>query len=359
MGGLCPRGRAFEAARPRRKFATRGSRRLGARLTRAAQTYDVNREHDASVHATRPPPPALPRRPAPAAPASRPLLDYRAVFVSDVHLGVPGVRDDLLLEFLRAARFDALYLLGDFVDALAGRFGRALDRHQELLHELWALERRGVAVTYVPGNHDAFARRYAGLRLGRLAVEREAVHEAADGRRLWLVHGDEFDRASKGLTFLADAAVEAVRAAHRLANAIGARFGAPYRPYASRVRRRVKTSVPYLAAYERAAAAEARRRGFDGVVCGHLHMAEIAEFDGVLYANDGDWVDSCTALAERRDGAFELIDWPALRRTVAAFSRAAGSPAPSAARSTDGARELSLNGRAKEPSHAQESHYPS
>ena len=270
--------------------------------------------HDASVFAKLPPRPALsPRRPAAPATPPEPPLDFRAVFVSDVHLGVAGVRDDLLLEFLRAARFDALYLLGDFIDGLLPRFSVAIERHQELLHELWALQRRGVRITYVPGNHDAFARRYAGLRIGDVAIAREAVHETADGRRLWLVHGDEFDSASKSLTALTDVAVGAVHAANRAANAIRTALGLPYAPYASRVRRKVRTSVPYLLAYERRAAAEAGRRGYDGVVCGHLHVPALATFEGVVYANDGDWVDSCTALAERRDGTLTLLDWPLLR----------------------------------------------
>jgi UDP-2,3-diacylglucosamine pyrophosphatase LpxH len=262
------------------------------------------------------------RASTPAAAVDPRRLDFRALFVSDVHLGAPGVRDDLLLELLRAARFDALYILGDFVDGLVSKWRIAVDRHSELLHELWDLARRGTKVVYVPGNHDGFARRYAGLRIGDMAIERDETHTTADGRRLWLVHGDEFDAAGRALTTVGDAFVAALHGAHRAANAVRGALGLPYHAYASRVRRRVKTSIPYLVAYERRAAEEARRRGYDGVVCGHLHVAELATFEGIVYANDGDWVDSCTALVERRDGTLAILDWPAVRAARDGVKRA-------------------------------------
>jgi UDP-2,3-diacylglucosamine pyrophosphatase LpxH len=300
-------------------------------LIDGGQTSCVSRSRlpvvDPSVFSARTPEPVLSRRSGGFAPeravaaGGAAPLDFRAVFVSDVHLGAAGVRDDLLLEFLRAARFDALYLLGDFVDGLLSKWTVAIDRHAELLHELWSLARRGVRVLYVPGNHDAFARRYAGLRLGEVSLEREAVHETAEGRRMWLVHGDEFDRASRGLTAFGDAAGAVALGAARFVNAIRAACGGSYRPYASHVRRKVRTSVPYLVAYERRAAEEARRRGFDGVICGHLHVPAIERFDGIVYGNDGDWVDSCTALGETRAGELTLIDWPR-RRLVGRILRA-------------------------------------
>jgi UDP-2,3-diacylglucosamine pyrophosphatase LpxH len=266
---------------------------------------------------------------APYAPARR----CRSVFLSDLHLGAPTARADALLDFLEGLEPERVYLLGDVVD------GWRLSRrwfwppaHAAVLDRLLDFARRGAEVVYVPGNHDAFARAWSGLSGAGIQVEREAIHVAADGRRYLLTHGDFYDPKA-GASRVSKAAGDIVyRALMRLDR--GWRW-------TQRQRRRPQTSLAawakarsvlareVVATFEAALAAEAGRRGFDGVICGHIHSAATRDVEGVAYVNCGDWVESCSAVVEALSGVMEVVRWsPPLVAKAPPRAAPAGAPAP-------------------------------
>jgi UDP-2,3-diacylglucosamine pyrophosphatase LpxH len=253
---------------------------------------------------------------------------FRAIFISDLHLGTRGCRSDFLADFLRRTRSEQLYLVGDIVDGWRLRKSWYWDAgHDEVVKLILRKARNGTEVTYIPGNHDEMFRAWLpmGLEVAGVRLRAEAVHVTADNRRLLVMHGDEFDsvvRYAKFLALLGDWAYTAALVVNRWFNAVRRRLGYPYWSLSAWLKRQVKEAVKAIDRFETALAGEARRRGLDGVVCGHIHHAEMRMVDGVLYVNDGDWVESCTALVEHHDGRLELIDWAALNRLSFAAPRA-------------------------------------
>jgi UDP-2,3-diacylglucosamine pyrophosphatase LpxH len=251
-------------------------------------------------------------------PPAAPWARYRAVFISDVHLGTRGCRADFLADFLRRVHCERLFLVGDIIDGWRLRKSWYWDdSHNEILRLILRHARAGTEVTYIPGNHDEMLRNWLslGLEVAGIRLRKEAVHTTADSRRLLVMHGDEFDsvvRYAKFLALLGDWAYDVALTVNRWFNAVRRRLGYPYWSLSAWLKRQVKEAVKAIDRFEAALATEARRRGFDGVVCGHIHHAEMREVQGVLYMNDGDWVESCTALVEHPDGRLELIDWAAL-----------------------------------------------
>ena len=245
---------------------------------------------------------------------------YRAIFISDTHLGTRGCRSDFLADFLRRVSCQHLYLVGDIIDGWRLRKSWYWDAsHDEVLRLILRHARSGTEVTYIPGNHDEMFRAWLplGLEFGGVRLRKECAHTTQDGRRLLVIHGDEFDsvvRYAKFLALLGDWAYTCALVANRWFNALRRRLGYPYWSLSAWLKRQVKEAVKAIDRFETALANEAKRRGFDGVVCGHIHHAEMREVGGVLYLNDGDWVESCTALVEHYDGRLELIDWAALNR---------------------------------------------
>ncbi|MFN7041811.1 MAG: UDP-2,3-diacylglucosamine diphosphatase [Acidovorax temperans] len=242
-----------------------------------------------------------------------PAPRYRAVFISDLHLGTPGCQAAALLEFLRHHTCDSLYLVGDIVDGWQLRrrwFWPQL--HNDVVQKLLRQARKGCRIVFVPGNDDEFARAFEGHSFGGIQVVNEAVHTTADGRSLWVIHGDYFDgviQCAKWLAYLGDNLYEFSLKLNRYLNSLRARAGLPYWSLSAYLKGKVKKALNYVTDFEEAVAAEALRRGHQGVVCGHIHRAEMREIGGVLYCNDGDWVESCTALVEHRDGRLELVHW--------------------------------------------------
>lgn len=243
----------------------------------------------------------------------RPKQKYRTVWISDIHLGTAGCNAELLLDFLHSIECETLYLVGDIVDGWRLRKGWYWPTsHNEVLRRILKIARKGTRVVYVPGNHDEMFRDYAGLDFGGVEMAYEAIHETADGRLLLVTHGDMFDSVvlyAKWLAFLGDAAYTFLLKANVWLNAIRRRLHLPYWSLSSYLKMRVKNAVQFIGQYEEAVARAAVERGVDGVVCGHIHHAEIREFDGVTYYNDGDWVESCTALVEDKHGAISIVDW--------------------------------------------------
>ncbi len=268
--------------------------------------------------------PGSPQGPGPAqglgGSPSGPNLTFRTVFISDLHLGTRGCRIDFLVDFLTRVRCERLFLVGDIIDGWRLRKSWYWDpMHDEVLRLILTHARHGTDITYVPGNHDEMFRSWLpmNLEIGGIRLVREAVHETADGRRLLVMHGDEFDsvvRYAKFLALLGDWAYNVALAVNTWFNAIRRRLGYPYWSLSQWLKRQVKEAVKAIDRFETALASEARRRGLDGVVCGHIHHAEMRDIGGVLYLNDGDWVESCTALVEHADGRLELLDWTAINR---------------------------------------------
>jgi UDP-2,3-diacylglucosamine pyrophosphatase LpxH len=266
-------------------------------------------------------------------------LRYRTIWISDIHLGTRGCNAELLLDFLRRTDSDYLYLIGDIVDIWRMRkswYWR--QAHNDVVQKLLRKARKGTRVIYIPGNHDESFRDFARHRFGRVVVLTEAMHTTADSRRFLVIHGDQFDgivKYARWLAFLGDSAYVLALTVNTWFNLVRRRLGFSYWSLSAYLKHKVKNAVEYISSYEKAVVAEARRRGADGIVCGHIHTAEIREIDGILYCNDGDWVESCTALVEHLDGQLEILRWakmvaPPFEATECASS---SSPTPGILRS--------------------------
>jgi UDP-2,3-diacylglucosamine pyrophosphatase LpxH len=236
----------------------------------------------------------------------------RAIFVSDVHLGTRGCKAEFLLDFLRAHEPEVLYLVGDIVDGWAlRRSWHWPDAHEAVVAELLRKARHGVRVVYVPGNHDESLRPHLGTYAG-IEVVREAEHVTADGRRFLVIHGDEHDavvRNARWLALVGDVGYQAATHVNHWLNWGRRLLGLPYWSLAGFLKRNVKEALAFIDDFETDIARKAKQRGFDGVVAGHIHQACLREVEGITYANDGDWVDSCTALVEEPDGTLRVVDW--------------------------------------------------
>ena len=245
----------------------------------------------------------------------RPKRRYRTVWISDIHLGTRGCNAELLVDFLRSIECETLYLVGDIVDGWRLRKGWYWpDSHNEVVRRLLKMSHRGTRVVFVAGNHDEMLRDYAGFSFGGVELALEAVHITADGRRLLVTHGDSFDGVvlyARWLAFLGDKAYDILLRANVLFNTLRRHLRLPYWSLSAFVKRKVKNAVQYVCSFEEAVAREAVERGFDGIVCGHIHCAEIRQIGEITYYNDGDWVESCTALVEDAQGVMSLIDWAA------------------------------------------------
>ena len=238
---------------------------------------------------------------------------YRAIWISDVHLGMQGSKADVLLDFLKQTESDYLYLVGDIVD------GWRLKRkwywpqsHNDVIQKILRKARKGTKVWYIPGNHDEAARDYIGVEFGGVTVVDDTIHETADGRRFLVIHGDRFDAVVKYARWVAlvgDHVYVMLLHVNGWLNFVRRRLGLEYWSLSAYLKHKAKSAVEYVGNYEVALADEARRREVDGVICGHIHTAEMSNMEGILYCNDGDWVESCTALVEHASGELEIIYW--------------------------------------------------
>ncbi len=238
---------------------------------------------------------------------------HRTIFVSDTHLGTRGCKAEALAHFLAHNACDTLFLVGDIVDGwqLKRRWYWS-DSQSQVVGEILRKVDAGTRVIFVPGNHDEFARDYAGRMFAGVAIINEAIHETADGRRLWVLHGDRFDGVIAYAKWLAHVGDRAYAMALRLNDVlfkVRRRLGLPYWSLSAFLKHKVKNAVEYISRFEEIVAREAEMRGVDGVVCGHIHHAEIRRIGGVLYLNDGDWVESCSALVEDAQGNMEILRW--------------------------------------------------
>lgn len=241
-------------------------------------------------------------------------LRYRAIWISDVHLGSRGCKAEYLLDFLNHTESDYLYLVGDIVDIhklKSGLYWPAL--HNTLLHRLMAKAGQGTHVIYIPGNHDEMFRKYIGMHFNGVDIRKNALHITADDRRFFVLHGDEFDHIacdSRWLVYLGGEAYEVLLQFNHWLNLFRDKLGYPYWSLSSYLKYKVKNALTFIDGFRRLVLHEAVNRGADGVICGHVHHAELVEdIQQATYCNCGDWVENCTALVEDHNGKLSLLRW--------------------------------------------------
>ncbi len=240
-------------------------------------------------------------------------LDFRTVWISDIHLGTKDCKAKELLEFIKHCRAKKIYLVGDIIDgwALKKRWFWPQE-HNDVIQKLLRQARKGTEVIFIPGNHDEFARQFCGLNFGGIQVRHDDVHVTADGKKLWVTHGDLYDNImqyARWIAFIGDRAYTFALWLNRAFNRIRLKLNYPYWSLSQYLKHKVKAAVSCITAFEDLLIREAKIKQCDGVVCGHIHKAELRIIDHITYANDGDWVESMTALIENHDGSLQIIDW--------------------------------------------------
>lgn len=244
---------------------------------------------------------------------SQDITRVRSLFISDIHLGSKASKADFLLDFLRTHEAETIFLVGDIVDGW--RLKRSWYWPQncnDVVQKLLRKGRKGARIVYIPGNHDDFLRDFPGVHFGGIEVAQNFIHQAADGKRYLILHGDEFDvvvRNARFIAHLGDWAYDAAIAINVWIARLRRVIGLPYWSFSAWAKLQVKRAVNFIGEFQRVVSDEARRREVDGVICGHIHHAVIEDIDGITYINTGDWVESCTAVVEHFDGRMELIRW--------------------------------------------------
>lgn len=240
-------------------------------------------------------------------------LRFRSIWISDIHLGIRDCKAEFLLDFLESTESQYLYLVGDIIDLWNLKNGWYWPQsHNHVLRKILKKAERNTKVIYIPGNHDEVFRDYCGIAFGGINIVQDAIHTMADGRRFLVMHGDEFDivmQNKRWLAIIGDKAYGNLLTLNRWFNNLRKKFGFSYWSVSAYLKHKVKNAVSYISNFEQASAYAARRRNVDGLICGHIHKATIEQIDSILYCNDGDWVESCTALVEHHDGRLEIIHW--------------------------------------------------
>jgi UDP-2,3-diacylglucosamine pyrophosphatase LpxH len=241
-------------------------------------------------------------------------VKVRSIFISDVHLGTRGCQADRLIDFLREFESEQLFLIGDIIDFWAMKRSIQWTALQNtVVQKVLRRVRHGEKVVFIPGNHDEALREYVGTTFGDILIADEWQHVTADGKRLLLIHGDQFDQVTRHhrwVAILGDIAYDLlIRLNTWLSWCRRALSMRSYWSLAGYAKRKVKSAVSFIFDFEDSVIHAVRGRGFDGVVCGHIHSATIKEVGGLLYMNCGDWVDSCSAIVEHVDGRMQLIEW--------------------------------------------------
>ncbi|WP_455211741.1 UDP-2,3-diacylglucosamine diphosphatase [Kaarinaea lacus] len=240
-------------------------------------------------------------------------LRFRTIWISDVHLGYKGCKADYLLDFLKHTVSEYLYLVGDIVDIWSMKKTVFWPQaHNNVLRKILSKAKKGTKVVYIPGNHDELFRDHVGNHFGNIAIIKEELHTNSNGLQFLILHGDEFDmevKCNKILEIIGNQAYGFILELNRIVNFIRKILGFPYWSLSSFLKHKVKNAVEYIHRFELAVAREAHRRKVDGLICGHIHKSNIREIDGIRYCNTGDWVESCTALVEHRNGKMEILHW--------------------------------------------------
>lgn len=243
------------------------------------------------------------------------MVYHRTIFLSDIHLGSRGCQAELLLDFLSQYDAETIYLVGDIVDGWRLKRGWHWPQsHNDVVQAVLDKARNGTRVIYIPGNHDEVMRDYFGTHFGGIEVVPEAEFTARDGKRYLVTHGDQFDvivMNARWLALFGDRAYEFLIWCNPRVNRVRRLWSRRYWSLSKWTKQKVKKAVNFIGRYEEVLAADARLEKYDGVICGHIHHANIRKIDEILYVNTGDWVESCTAVVEEEDGRLRLIDWEA------------------------------------------------
>jgi len=251
------------------------------------------------------------------------MLQCRTIFLSDIHLGNKDCQATYLLHFLQQSQADTIYLLGDIVDLWAMRRQVCWTKEQnQVIQCLLNKAEQGCQLIYIPGNHDDEFRHWAGREFGQVKIQLRGCHTTALGKKLLLLHGDEFDKEVNFAPFeawLGDHLYDFLLFLNRWSNRVRRALGGRYFSLAAFIKSKVPGARDAIARYRSAAVAKAKRSGFDGVVCGHIHHPELSMQDGIIYCNDGDWIDSCTALIEQQDGSLAIYRWTEQAQSIAAL----------------------------------------
>jgi len=243
---------------------------------------------------------------------------WRAIWISDVHLGTPGCKADQLHSFLKAHRCEKLFLVGDIIDGWrisTTKWYWPAEHNRVIRQILRKSEKDDTKVFYIPGNHDEFLREYIAehnFLMGNISVVDEAWHVTARGEKLWIVHGDAYDgvtRHHRWVALLGDAGYQFLLWSNRWFNHMRRVLRLPYWSLSQAIKHKVKSAVSFIFEFEHTVAREARKRGADGVICGHIHHAEKKRIGDISYYNCGDWVESCTALVEDEHGDLQIVYW--------------------------------------------------
>jgi UDP-2,3-diacylglucosamine pyrophosphatase LpxH len=244
------------------------------------------------------------------------IKKYRSIFISDVHLGSKECKASQLTNFLKANTAETLYLVGDIIDGWKIQQNKLKwkQSHSDVVRRVLKCAKHGTRVIYVIGNHDEFIRPLLNyhISIGSIEFQNQTEHIGLDGKHYLVVHGDLFDgitRLAPWLSLLGDRAYDLILSLNTKFNWIRHKFGFGYWSLSKYLKIKVKKSVDFIFKFEKTIADYCKKRGFDGVICGHIHHAEIKDIDGIIYMNDGDWVESLTALVEHHDGSWELIHW--------------------------------------------------
>lgn len=252
---------------------------------------------------------------------------YRAVFISDVHLGFSGCSANYLLDFLHSTTCDYLYLVGDIIDIWQMKKKAYWPQeHNDVIRTILGKAKHGTRVIYIPGNHDELLRDYDGMKFGNLEIRERCIHTTSCGKKMLVIHGDQFDgviKFSKTLALIGGSAYEMLLKANTLINLVRRKLGLSYWSLARVLKHKVKQAVTYISNFEIVLANEAKKLRVQGIIAGHIHRAEITWINKYIYCNCGDWVESCTALVERNDGKMELIHWTDQQASVKTLTLAA------------------------------------
>lgn len=250
--------------------------------------------------------------------SSKPAANYRSIFISDVHLGTKDCKAEQLNQFLKSHRCESLYIVGDFIDGW--RMAKKVfwkKSFTRVIRRILKMSKHGVKIYYIAGNHDEFLRKFANNRFDTIQLINKITHVTADKQKLLVMHGDQFDgvtRAHKILKWIGDWGYDLLMFLNRQFNYVRAKYGYGYWSFAGFLKTHIKRAQMHISDYEDVAALYAAKQGFDGIICGHIHHAAMKQLHNVSYYNTGDWVESCTALAENFDGSFALIDWKNLEK---------------------------------------------
>ena len=241
-------------------------------------------------------------------------LKCRSIWISDTHLGYRGCKTEFLLNFLQNVECEYIYLVGDIIDILhieqKGLYWP--QSHSDVIRTILAKAKNNTKVVYIPGNHDEILRQYHGTIFGNIEMKNECIHTTADGRKLLMMHGDEFDNIvirNPVVSLIGDKSNNFLLYLNRYLYELHRKMGFPYKSYSAFIKSKVKNAVNVMAKFQTAIVEKAKHSNVDGIVCGHQHHAQIKEINGILYCNDGDWVENCTAMVEHHDGTLELLRW--------------------------------------------------